>query len=635
MIPYINKIFNLIFSTGHYPKQWASAYIKPLLKKGDPKLPENYRGIAINPSIAKLFNIILNKRIDKFLTDRDCIDSCQIGFSKNARTSDHMFVLKCLIDKYASSNGSKLYSCFIDFKKAFDTVIHPGIRYKLLQLGIGGCFYKIIDNMYLNSTLCIKVGDETTDFFKSSVGVRQGDVLSPNLFKIFVNDIPKYLSGSIDVVELNGKNIDCLLYADDFILFSSSSIGLQQRLNSLSKFCKDWCLDVNVEKTKILIFNKTGRLCNESFDFDNAQLECVQHYRYLGVYFSASGVFSYGIDDIYQKASKASFKITKSTASADPSIQTSINLYDHLIKPIVLYASEIWGIFKTNTARCKKNDDFLLESIYAENIADKSHIRFLKYILGVNKNASNLAVLSETGRYPLYISIVLSIVKYLHGLENGNSELLHHAYVVSKTLHFQGVQTWYSSAMFILKEMQLDISCLRNMTLYQITEVVKRRLIKTFLASWDKKRTEAFISGKLDTYFGIKKAFEREPYLCMSKFSLRKALCKLRISAHQLMIELGRYKKNKLQRDERICKKCDTGNVEDEFHFLFECSNYNIERRDFFTTINSKNILFASMTSKQKFEWLFIQENINVLEDFALFINNCFQKRSAQFIKES
>ena len=76
-------------------------------------------------------------------------------------------------------------------------------------------------------------------------------------------------------------------------------------------------------------------------------------------------------------------------------------------------------------------------------------------------------------------------------------------------------------------------------------------------------------------------------------------------------------------------QKCDTGNVEDEFHFLFECSDYSIERRDFFTTINSKNILFASMMSKQKFEWLFIQENINVLEDFALFINSCFQKRSA------
>ena len=245
----------------------------------------------------------------------------------------------------------------------------------------------------------------------------------------------------------------------------------------------------------------------------------------------------------------------------------------------------------------RKMTIFLLESIYAENIADMSHISFLKYILGVNKNASNLAVLSETGRYPLYISIVLSIVKYLHRLENGNSELLHHAYVVSKTLHFQGVQTWYSSAMFILKELQLDISCLRNMTLYQITEVVKRRLIKTFLASWDKKRTQAFISGKLDTYFRIKKSFEREPYLCMSKFSLRMALCKFRISAHQLMIELGRYKKNKLQRDERICKKCDTGNVRKMSFTSF----LNVQ----ITTL--KDVIFSLQLTKKKKKTFYLQ----------------------------
>ena len=308
IIPYLHKMFNTIFSSGQYPNSWASAYIKPLLKKGDPKLPENYRGIAINPSIAKLFNLILNKRLDKFLTDRNCIDSCQIGFSKNARTSDHMFVLKCLIDKYASSYRNKMYTCFIDFKKAFDTVTYPGIKYKLLQLGIGGYFYRIIDSMYSNSTLCVKIDDNITNSFQSYVGVRQGDVLSPNLFKIFVNDIPKYLSGSMDAVELNGKNVECLLYADDVVLFSSSAAGLQQRLNSLSKFCKDWCLDVNVDKTNVLVFNKAGRLSKEKFYFDAHELECVQHYRYLGVHFSASGSFSHGIDEIYQKASKAFLK---------------------------------------------------------------------------------------------------------------------------------------------------------------------------------------------------------------------------------------------------------------------------------------------------------------------------------------
>ena len=107
----------------------------------------------------------------------------------------------------------------------------------------------------------------------------------------------------------------------------------------------------------------------------------VRHYRYLGVYFSASGNFNYGQDDIFKKSMKASFKLTKLLTSGEPSIKTSFHLYDHLIKPIVLYGSEIWGIFRTNSAACKKNSAFLFEEIYKNTIADKSQIRYLKYIL--------------------------------------------------------------------------------------------------------------------------------------------------------------------------------------------------------------------------------------------------------------
>ena len=78
---------------------------------------------------------------------------------------------------------------------------------------------------------------------------------------------------------------------------------------------------------------------------------------------------------------------------------------------------------------------------------------------------------------------------------------------------------------------------------------------------WDKKRTQALTSGKLDTYFSIKSSFEMENYLqvSLSKFSLHKSLCKLRVSGHSLMIESGRYNKNHLQREERICKNSESG----------------------------------------------------------------------------
>ena len=88
------------------------------------------------------------------------------------------------------------------------------------------------------------------------------------------------------------------------------------------------------------------------FYFNEECIENVRHYRYLGVHFSASGVFNFAIDDIFKKSIKATFKLTKLTTTGEPSIKSSLRLYDHLIKPIVLYGSEIWGSFKTNSSAC-------------------------------------------------------------------------------------------------------------------------------------------------------------------------------------------------------------------------------------------------------------------------------------------
>ena len=70
----------------------------------------------------------MNNRLDTFLADNNVIHESQVGFTKKARTADHIFVLKCIIDKYTNLGSKKLYTCFVDFRKAFDTIIHPGIK---------------------------------------------------------------------------------------------------------------------------------------------------------------------------------------------------------------------------------------------------------------------------------------------------------------------------------------------------------------------------------------------------------------------------------------------------------------------------------------------------------------------------
>ncbi|CAC5392826.1 unnamed protein product [Mytilus coruscus] len=175
-------------------------------------------------------------------------------------TSDHLFVLKTLIDKHTQKDSKPLYTCFVDFRGAFDTVNHTGLFYKLSKIGVGTHFYNIIKSMYSNNILCIKTRNMLTADFRSCIGVRQGDNLSPSLFKMFINDFKSLLDETCDPVLLSNISLNCLLYADDLVLLSESKIGLQTALNKLEIYCENWGLEVNLKKTKSIVFNTSGRI---------------------------------------------------------------------------------------------------------------------------------------------------------------------------------------------------------------------------------------------------------------------------------------------------------------------------------------------------------------------------------------
>ena len=103
--------------------------------------------------------------------------------------------------------------------------------------------------MYVDNNLSVKMRDGFTQSFMSTFGVRQGDTLSPDLFKIFINDLPDIFDISCHGVDIGTYHLNCLLYADDVILLSQSEVGLQNCLKKLENYCADWCLDVNLDKT--------------------------------------------------------------------------------------------------------------------------------------------------------------------------------------------------------------------------------------------------------------------------------------------------------------------------------------------------------------------------------------------------
>ena len=135
----VGSLFNAICLKSYFPKLWKISHITPIFKDDNSFDPNNYRGISVSSCLGKLFTLILNERLIKSLDDKKVLSDCQIGFKSDYRTSDHIFILNTVLNSYFS-RGKRMYACFVDFSKAYDSVWRVGLSYKLI---LNGAEYKI------------------------------------------------------------------------------------------------------------------------------------------------------------------------------------------------------------------------------------------------------------------------------------------------------------------------------------------------------------------------------------------------------------------------------------------------------------------------------------------------------------
>ena len=251
------EFFNLCFDQSTIPNVWLKAIIFPIPKSKDcdPRLPLNYRGISLLSCISKIYSKILNNRLSNYLEDNNLLVSEQNGFRKQRSCQDHLFSLNAVVKNRLSKNMST-YAAFIDLRKAFDCVNREFLYYKLGKFGIVGKLYFAIKSLYKQTESCVQLNDIYTDWFNIESGVRQGDSLSPTLFALFVNDLAKDVNKLNLGIDINGRNLCMLLYADDIVLLSDSPENLQSLLSELNKWCDKWQMKINCDKSKIMHFRQ-------------------------------------------------------------------------------------------------------------------------------------------------------------------------------------------------------------------------------------------------------------------------------------------------------------------------------------------------------------------------------------------
>ncbi|MEW8545934.1 MAG: reverse transcriptase family protein, partial [Candidatus Thiodiazotropha sp.] len=506
-------------------------------------------------------------------------------------------------------------------KKAFDTVWHEGLLLKLQRAGINGKIYELIQSMYQGSVSRIKCKQTLTEPIIIRQGVHQGNVLSPLLFNIFINDIGNELFEN-DAPQLHDSFVNHLLYADDLVLLSTSEEELQKNILQVHNYCSKWGLVINTNKSKVMVFSKSGRLPKDAFTFfvGEDELEYVKQYKYLGVNISSTAKFSVAEANLSLKANRALFSIKQSIFNKNIKPSAVLNIFDALVKPIALYASELWSPYKP----CYKNktlDEMFELSLKSSSEYDKLYIKFCKYLLGVHSKACNFAVLSELGQYPLLITILTSSINFwLHIIQSSCDSLVAKAYLEQ----INGPNDRSIWVQFIKNVMcDLGFSHVWNnhytFNSSNLLNAIKSKLKERYISFWQKRMAGEEGMKKLQLYRLLKQNFKFESYLDdLHDKVIRKCLCAFRISAHRLRIERGRYCGEKPE--ERLCDNCNT--IENEVHFLCQCNKYNVLRSKMFDSI--KDISFtACTTSEETFMSIMTSKDIRIVKAVATFIRDC------------
>lgn len=496
---------------------------------------------------------MLNHRLTKYCENNEYLVDEQNGFRATRSCQDHIYVLSSII-RNRKTQGADTFCAFIDFKKAFDWVSRDLLLYKLSTIfNIHGRLFNTLSTIYNSSSAQIRINGILTDSFEVSSGVKQGDIISPLLFSMYLNDLATGVKELNCGIDINDFNLSILLYADDIVLMAPDENSLQKMLKFIETWCNKWRMAINADKSQIVHFRHHSKTkSDQTFTLGNNNLQTVSYYKYLGVIFDEHLSFEINSSILADSASRALGSIrTKLKRMKEIGYNTFDTLFRSTVLSIADYSAGIWGTKSFNKT-------------------EQVQYKAARYFLGVHRFAPTEALLGDMGWPTSKSRHKILILKHWNRLCH-----LDESRVTKKVFEWDRDfcnkrGTWSYCVKHIFRDLNNE-DLFHSVAPCDVDQAASILMDVCDLGDWDIDR---YKSQKLRYYNLYKYDKSPEDYLHFNITKYQRSLfAQFRCGILPLGIEVGRYRDIPL--DKRLCQVCEKNEIEDEIHFLCHCLKYD------------------------------------------------------------
>jgi len=337
-------LFNAMIYFGYVPDAFGTGVIIPLLKnsESDASNVDNYRGITLSPCISKLFELCILTYLKPYLKT----SALQFGFKEDLGCIHALYTVRAVLD-YFNKNGSTVTLCALDISKAFDKVEHNVLFAKLTERGVPLPFICVLKCWYRKCNVVVRWGGSLSRPFSIAAGVRQGGVLSPYFFAVYIDSLICVLEHSGHGCVVHGIYLGCIVYADDIFLMSHSLSSMQFMLDICSAEIDKLHLKFNVKKSVALRIGDRFNFDCAPLTLDGHDLLYVQSVKYLGILIKSGRKMTCSFEHVRLKFYSTFNAIYRRSKSSDSELVT-VELVRSFCIPLITYGLEALNLRATD-----------------------------------------------------------------------------------------------------------------------------------------------------------------------------------------------------------------------------------------------------------------------------------------------